>query len=157
MEKKSFEWSIKGLRQTLIVVEDMMHVLVAVVLLICAGLILVKTIPKLVDPDIRNLLHVVNDVLLVLIIMELMWPIMRFLKREPFTLNPFLYIGIISSIRRILMLEAEHSIIAQSSGTKVKWPALWPVLVEMGVYVAIILILAVALRILANRKEQVDY
>ncbi|MBU1739071.1 MAG: hypothetical protein KKG35_13140 [Proteobacteria bacterium] len=156
MEKKPYLLNVKGLRQILIMIDDIMHFLVAIILLACAALILARTIPSLFNPEIKVLLHVVNDVLLVLIIMELMWPIMRFLKREAFTLNPFLYIGIISSIRRILMLEAEHSIVAQTAGHKAEWATLWPVLAEMGVYVAIIFVLAVALRIISGRKEQVD-
>jgi uncharacterized membrane protein (DUF373 family) len=117
-------------------------------------LILIRTIPNLLHPDIKTLLHVLNDVLLVLIVMELMWPIIRFLKREPFTLNPFLYIGIISCIRRILLIEAEHSIVSQAADYKAELETLWPVLVEMGTNVFIILILAVALRILAGCQEK---
>lgn len=157
MGKKSYLLNVKGLRQFLIVLDDIMHFLVAIILMACAALILFKTIPSLLNPEIMNLLHVVNDVLLVLIIMELMWPIMRFLKREPFTLNPFLYIGIISSIRRILMLEAEHSIVVQTAGHKAEWANLWPVLAEMGAYVTIILFLAISLRILSRPKETAEY
>jgi hypothetical protein len=124
------------------------------VLAICGGLILIRTIPNLLHPDIKTLLHVLNDVLLVLIVTELMWPIIRFLKREPFTLNPFLYIGIISCIRRILLIEAEHSIVSQAADYKAELENLWPVLAEMGAYVFIILLLAVALRILAGCQEK---
>jgi len=68
--------------------------------------------PNFLHPDLKTLLHVLNDVLLVLIVVELMWPIIRFLKRELSILNPFLYIDIISCIRRILLIEAEHSIVS---------------------------------------------
>ena len=156
MAKKSYFLNVKFLRQLLIGLDDLMHFAVALILAICGGLILVKTVPNLLHPDITTLLHVLNDVLLVLIIMELMWPIIRFLKREPFTLNPFLYIGIISCIRRILLIEAEHSIVSQTIGYKVEFTALWPVLAELATNVLIILILAISLRILAGCKEKVD-
>ena len=153
-KKKSYFLNVKFLRQLLIGVDDLIHFAVAMVLAICGGLILIRTIPNLLHPDIKTLLHVLNDVLLVLIVMELMWPIIRFLKREPFTLNPFLYIGIISCIRRILLIEAEHSIVSQAADYKAELETLWPVLTEMGANVFIILILVVALRILAGCQEK---
>ncbi|MBU0485934.1 MAG: hypothetical protein KKB30_15630 [Proteobacteria bacterium] len=156
MEKKPYLLNVKFLRQLLIVADDLMHFIVAVTLLVCAALILVQTLPNLVHPDIKTLLHVLNDVLLVLIVMELMWPIVRFLKREAFTLNPFLYIGIISCIRRILLIEAEHSMLAQIGGHVMDWSSTWPVLAEMGANVGIILALALSLRVLSARDKSAD-
>ena len=98
MEKRPYFLNVKFLRQFLIGLDDLMHFVVALILAICGGLILIRTIPNLLHPDITILLHVLNDVLLVLIVMELMWPIIKFLKREEFSLAPFLYIGIISCI-----------------------------------------------------------
>jgi hypothetical protein len=77
-------------------------------------------------------------------------PIVRFLKRKPFSLNPFLYIGIISSTRRILMIEAEHSTMAALAKEGIQWQETWPVLAEIGTNVAIILALAIALRIVST-------
>jgi hypothetical protein len=62
------------------------------------------------------------------------------------------YIGIISSTRRILMIEAEHSVMSQVSNHASKWSELWPVLAELGANVIIILVLAVALRIIGSRE-----
>ena len=154
MEKKAYFLNVKFLRQLLIGLDDLIHFAVALILAICGGLILIQTIPNLLHPDTKTLLHVLNDVLLVLIVMELMWPIIRFLKREPFTLNPFLYIGIISCIRRILLIEAEHSIVSQAENYKAEFDTLWPVLAEMATNVTIILILAVSLRILAGCQKE---
>ncbi len=156
MEKKPYILNVKILRQFLIVADDLMHFLVAVTLLVCAAFILVRAMAGFLHPDTASLLHILNEVLLVLIIMELMWPIVRFLRREPFTLNPFLYIGIISSIRRILLLEAEHSALARLAGTVKQWEEQWPVLAEMGVNVGIILVLSVSLAILSRRDRSAD-
>ncbi|MDF1577120.1 MAG: phosphate-starvation-inducible PsiE family protein [Desulfurivibrionaceae bacterium] len=156
LEKKSYFLNVRFLRQLLIGVDDLMHFVVALVLAVCGALILVQILPNLLHPDVKTLLHVLNDVLLVLIVMELMWPIIRFLKRESFTLNPFLYIGIISCIRRILLIEAEHSIVTQAADYRAKWETLGPVLAEMGANVFIILILAVSLRILAGRPDRAN-
>ena len=156
MEKKPYILNVRFLRQFLIAADDIMHFLVALTLLICAAFILVRAMAEFFHPDPAALLHILNEVLLVLIIMELMWPIVRFLRREPFTLNPFLYIGIISSIRRILLLEAEHSALARMAGTAKQWGDQWPVLAEMGVNVGIILVLSVSLAILSRRDRSAD-
>ena len=47
-------------------------------------------------------LTLVNDLLLVIILLELFRTIVRFLQTDIITLEPFLNIGIIASIRRIL-------------------------------------------------------
>ena len=154
MEKRAYFLNVKLLRKLLIGLDDLLHFAVALILAVCGILILAQTLPNLLHPDIETLLHVLNDVLLVLIVMELMWPIIRFLKREPFILNPFLYIGIMSCIRRILLIEAEHSIVAQAADYKAEWDSLWPVLVEMGANVFIILVLAVSLRVLTGCREK---
>lgn len=154
MEKKAYFLNVKSLRKLLIGLDDLLHFAVALILAVCGILILAQTLPNLLHPDIKTLLHVLNDVLLVLIVMELMWPIIRFLKREPFILDPFLYIGIISCIRRILLIEAEHSIASQAANYKAEWGHLWPVLVEMGANVIIILVLAVSLRVLTGCREK---
>lgn len=149
-EKKPYFLNVKFLRTMLIAADDIMHFTVAAVLIVCAAVILIRTLPNLMDADTSGILHVLNDVLLTLIVMELLWPIVRFLKRKPFSLNPFLYIGIISSTRRILMLEAEHSMLARMKESAATWPELWPMLVELGANVAIILVLAVALRLVGG-------
>lgn len=80
---KNYPLNVKFLRKLLIAADDIIHFLVAVTLLVVAAIILFRTIPSLFHPDRLSILHVLNDVLLVLIVMELVWPIVRFLKREP--------------------------------------------------------------------------
>jgi uncharacterized membrane protein (DUF373 family) len=148
-DRKPYFLNVKRLRQVLIAADDLMHFAVAAALMACAAFILVRTLPNFLHADTVAILHVLNDVLLTLIVMELMWPIVRFLKRKPFSLNPFLYIGIISSTRRILMLEAEHSMLSSFGEHGKEWTELWPVLAELGTNVGIILLLAIALRLLS--------
>lgn len=140
----------------LIAADDIMHFSVAAVLVICAAVILIRTLPNLLHADTIGILHVLNDILLTLIVMELLWPIVRFLKRKPFSLSPFLYIGIISSTRRILMLEAEHSMLTKMNEAATSWPDLWPMLAELGANVAIMLVLAITLRLIGGAGSTSD-
>ena len=154
MEKnRSYFLNVRFLRQILIVADDIIHFAVAMVLVVCATMIIVNTLPNFLHHGITGILHILNDVLLALIVMELLWPIVRFLQRKSFSLNPFLYIGIISCTRRILMIEAEHSVMSQVSNHSSEWSTLWPVLAELGANVTIILVLAVALRMIGTRDN----
>ncbi|MCK4738532.1 MAG: hypothetical protein KAT46_01160 [Deltaproteobacteria bacterium] len=55
--------------------------------------------------DQHSVSHIISDLLFVLIIMELFRQVFRQINRLPFSLNPFFYIGIIVSIRGILVLQ----------------------------------------------------
>ncbi|MEK7816950.1 MAG: phosphate-starvation-inducible PsiE family protein, partial [Actinomycetota bacterium] len=90
-----------------------------------------------VDISIVSILHVVNDVLFVLIIAEVLWTIIRYLRREEFSLAPFLFIGIISSVRRILFIDAEMSMGTSEQSFNEN-------IIELGIHVTIVFILVVA-------------
>lgn len=53
----------------------------------------------------HNFPHVVSDLMFVLIIMELFRQVMRQINHEPFSLNPFMSIGVIASVRGLLILQ----------------------------------------------------
>ncbi len=137
----------------IITADDLIHFAVALTLMLCAVIIIARTLPNFLHFDKTTLLHIINDVLLALIVMELMWPIVRFLKRKPFSLNPFLYVGIISSTRRILMIEAEHSAHSAVGDKVLLWNQTWPVLAEQGINVLIILALALVIRLVSNTSK----
>lgn len=154
MDKKRFYPNTKLLMRIILASDDIIHFAVALTLMLSAALIIASTLPNFLHLNKTAILHIVNDVLLSLIVMELMWPIVRFLKRENFSLNPFLYVGIISSTRRILMIEAEHSAHSNiMSAETVNWQNTWPVLAEQGVNVLIILVLAIVVRLVSNTKK----
>ncbi len=154
--------NLQWIRKVLHGLDDLLHFFIALFLIIAAIMVLIKAVPGLFHANIPAIIHALNDILLALIIMELLWPVLKFLKREPFTLDPFLYVGIISSTRRILLIEAEHSLtsrITEGGMTTINWQ----VPIELGVNVAVILVLAIALRIthhssirktVANHKEE---
>ncbi len=154
MDKKRFYPNTKILMRIILASDDIIHFAVALTLMLSAAFIIITTLPNFLHLNKTSILHIVNDVLLSLIVMELMWPIVRFLKRENFSLNPFLYVGIISSTRRILMIEAEHSAhSAIMSSETANWQNTWPVLAEQGINVLIILVLAIVVRLVNSTKK----
>ncbi|MBI3812835.1 MAG: phosphate-starvation-inducible PsiE family protein [Nitrospirae bacterium] len=55
----------------------------------------------------RAVLVLMNDLLLVVILLELFRTIINFLKSRTISLEPFLHVGIIASVRRLLTIGAE--------------------------------------------------
>lgn len=135
-------------RKVLIVADDVVHIIVALFLVAAAVMMLGYAAKNFADPSIASLLLVVNDVLFVLIIAEVLWTIIRYLRREKFSLAPFLFIGIISSLRRILFIDAQMSL--GSSEHTFNENA-----VELGIHTGIIFVLVVAY-VLIKKVKAID-
>lgn len=84
-------------------------------------------------------LRLVNDLLLVIILLELFRTIIRFLQTDVITLEPFLNIGIIASIRRILTSGAELAHL-----TEVSEAIFNRYLLDIGLNVGVVIVLTVA-------------
>ena len=103
---------IERFRILLVKIDVAFHVVAALLLLVSCGFIFYYAILNIVVPSRDSVIHLVNDVLLALIILELLWTVIRFLKKQKFILAPFLAIGIIAAVRRILLIEAQTSYMA---------------------------------------------
>lgn len=141
------------LRKIVLTLDNILHFGVALVLLACAVVLLVSIVPDLFSTHgTASIIHLLNNVLLVLIFLEILWPVIRFLQKAPFKLSPFLYVGIISSTRRLLLIEAESSIVAKAGDGQINWQ----VPLELGVNVGVILVLAIALKLIADQDGKDD-
>lgn len=94
-------------------------------------------------------LILVNDLLLVIILLELFRTIIRFLQTDVITLEPFLNIGIIASVRRILTAGAE---LAHLSDISQEYFDRY--LMDIGLNVLVVLVLTIAAYLV--RKGQAD-
>jgi hypothetical protein len=110
---------------------------------------------------LEGIFSLVNDVLLVLIIMEVLRTVARFIRKRELDVDvedvvPFLVIGAISAARRILAIgaslslnEAKHS---EQHGSGVDLTAGWDrfsqAMIELGVNAGLILVIAVAVLII---------
>jgi len=97
-------------RKYLIKIDMVLHVVAALLLLIACALILYFAFVNILNPTRSSIIALVNDVLLALIILELLWTVVRFLKKQKFLLGPFLAIGIIAGVRRIPLIESQTSL-----------------------------------------------
>jgi uncharacterized membrane protein (DUF373 family) len=134
-------------RKILVKADIIFHILAAILLLGACGFIFFYAVLNLATPTRDSIIHLVNDVLLALIILELLWTVIRFLKKQKFILAPFLAIGIIAAVRRILLIEAQTSFMEHVPTEK---------LYEIGLsaFVVITLMIAYYLSVKANKLEQ---
>lgn len=91
------------------------------------------------------IINLISDLLLVLIIAEIFNTILHFLREKTVYLKPFLFIGIISAARDVLATTARITFFEMQEKEFTE------LLVELGVSLAVILGLSLALRII--RKE----
>jgi uncharacterized membrane protein (DUF373 family) len=94
-------------------------------------------------------LRLLNDLLLVIILLELFRTVVRFLQTDILTLEPYLAVGIIACTRRILTASAELShtpVVTDELFTRY--------LLDVGLNVAVILVLIIAVFIVRKRPPQ---
>jgi len=100
---------VKKTANLLIWTEIILHLIVFVMLVAAAILIIVDSIKNMENPNF-TLLTLLSNALLLLVIKEIIWTVLRFIRQEKFSLSPFLYIGVISSIREIMFLSVQKTI-----------------------------------------------
>ncbi|VAX30868.1 hypothetical protein MNBD_NITROSPIRAE02-93 [hydrothermal vent metagenome] len=133
-------------RKLFVKADIVFHIFAALLLLISCGFIFYYALLNLVHPSRDSIIRLVNDVLLALIILELLWTVIRFLKKQKFLLGPFLAIGMIAAVRRILLIEAQTSTMEHVPVEK---------LYEIGLSAVVILVLMVAYY-LSARAQQIE-
>lgn len=89
---------------------DLFHIVIAISLLISACLMLVNAFTNLKSVAADSISHLINEILFVLIIMEIFITVTTYLREHRVTFQPFLVVGIIASIRKILTIEAHLSV-----------------------------------------------
>lgn len=92
-------------------IEVIFNIIIAFILLIACGYLVYTAAFDFISPSPtpKIIMHVINEVLLALIILEILWTVIKFLKEKKFVVGPFLVIGVIAAIRRLLYIEAQAS------------------------------------------------
>lgn len=135
--------------------ETALYLLVGLGLIVMACLVLFQALKDLVTISSSvsltlQVATVLNDVLFAIILLELLSTVISHLSEGGFQLKPFLIIGIISSVRRILVLGA------QLSTSRISASLFRRELVELGIDAAVALLLTVALMIVSKTTPEVS-
>jgi uncharacterized membrane protein (DUF373 family) len=123
--------------------EDAVHYLVVILLLVIAGVVLYHTSTEMFHAHRSYATRVVDGidgVLFVVIIMELLHTVVAHFNSEDFQLQPFLIIGIISAVRHLLSVGAHLTL-----GTSQGHDAFNRSQIELGVSTGVVVALALAL------------
>jgi uncharacterized membrane protein (DUF373 family) len=119
----------------LISVEFLIGILVAVMLLAATAVITVQVARSLTSFSSATVLNLISNALLLLIIKEIIWTVIKFFKKEDFSMTPLLYIGIISAVREMLFAEIQKSV-EKAHAMELTW--------EILINALVILILVIA-------------
>ncbi|MDA8261447.1 MAG: phosphate-starvation-inducible PsiE family protein [Actinomycetota bacterium] len=150
------QWDPTGPISTIIGwAEKILYIAVAALLVAMSGFVIVQSVRDLFRLNPANSLTidlavVLNDVLFAIIILELLSTVVAHLRKGGFQVKAFLYIGIISSVRRILVLGAQLS-----ASSALPEPAFRHGILELGVDAGVVLVLAIALIIVRSRNVRI--
>ena len=144
-----------GLRGSLAAIEEGLYVIVAVLLIGAAVLVVVGTVSGLVssirahESAVSIGVVLLDRVLLTLIVAELLHTLRLAVLRGEIVVEPFLYVGLIAVVRRVLIITAELEGLAPGGR------ALTNELLELGLLAVLTLALAVAV-FLVRRSNSTD-
>lgn len=88
-----------------IVVDDIILFFVAIGILAAAIVLLVEAASDILLISSHSIAHIISDLMFVLIIVELFRQVVRQINRQPFSMTPFLFIGVVASIRGLLLAQ----------------------------------------------------
>lgn len=119
-----------------VLLDDIILLAVAAGIIGVAALLLMEAISDFVFYSKHSISHIISDLMFILIIMELFRQVMRQINRHKFSLNPFIYIGVIASIRGQLLTQMKLGM------GEMEWKE---AAVQIGIHAVIVLILIAGL------------
>lgn len=124
---------------TLTVLEDLIYIMLAALFFVAAVYIMIDAVISADWHSVTSLIGTTLDrFLLVLMLAELLHTLLIFLRTHRFRHQPFLIVGIIAAIRRILVITAEEA----ANHAMHVGPYLW----DLGMTTGVVLALTLALR-----------
>ena len=123
-----------------------------ILVIAAAGLILIGVVEMIgfvIDGNyIRAMIQLLDRILLVLMVAEVVYTIGRITRTQMLEVAPFLIVGTIAAVRRILIITAETT-----GHFKIDDPTFQAAMAEMVVLAFMIFLFAVAMRLLRTKKS----
>lgn len=123
-----------------------------IMVIAAAGLLVaavIEMIHKILESHYaEGLIHLLDRVLLALMIAEIIYTIGRIAKTQKLEVTPFLIVGIIAAVRRMLIITAESTEHMDFSN-----PNFQAAFAELGLLAVIIFLLAWAIRLLEHERK----
>lgn len=121
--------------------------------LVILGISAYNFFEQIYDNYLNAVINLIHELLLIMILLELVATIITYLKERTIPLAPFIIIGIISSLRKLLTIGAQMSISDSYIHTEDKIFNRY--LIELGVHTAIVFVLVVALLLVKKYRTPV--
>jgi len=115
-----------------VILDDIILLIVAIGIIGVAILLLSEAISDFMLFSQHSISHIISDLMFILIIMELFRQVMRQINRHTFSLSPFIYIGVIASIRGQLLTQMKLGM------GEIEWKA---AAFQIGTHAVVVLIL----------------
>lgn len=138
---------IPYVNRVLTIVDDVILIWVALGIVGVAFLLMLEALTDFIFYTQHSISHIISDLMFVLIIMELFRQVMRQINRHSFSLNPFIFIGVIASIRGILLTQMKVGMGEE------EWV---PAVIQLGVHAAIVLVLVGGLYVYSKVRREDD-
>ena len=122
-----------------------------ILVLAAAGLLLTavgEMIHEIMEGSyVKAMVHLLDRVLLALMLAEIIYTVGRITRTQQLETEPFLIVGIIAAIRRMLIITAESA-----GHVNLQDPLFQAILAELALFAVIIFPLAWAMRLLRDRE-----
>lgn len=133
--------------------DDILQIGISLVLLITSAVVLISSTYQFVGEVQHNMInaifHLLHKLLLIMILLELMSTVLTYLKEHTIPLEPFIVIGIISGLRKLLMAGAHISIM---EGEEINAALFHQYLMDLGVNALVVFLLIISLFIIHKYK-----
>ena len=148
-EKETRQWVARGFT----LVEDVVYVGLGLVLAGCSIVLLAGGVIAFVQNLIAgtlagNIVVLLDRILLILLVVELMYTVQVSFREHALIPEPFLLIGLIAAIRRVLVITAEFAQVHDQPESVFKY-----FLIELGVLAVLIVVLVASLVVLRSRGD----
>lgn len=138
-------WCTRHLSRWLGYLDDLILGLVSIGIIALAVILLAEAFSDFYYFSSHSIPHIVSELMFVLILMELFRQVMRQIKRHKFSLSPFLFIGVIASIRGILIIQMRLAL---------GWTEAWLTLAQIGIYAIIVFIMVISYYLTTKVESQ---
>lgn len=132
---------IPYINKFLTIIDDVILIWVALGIIGVAALLMLEAVTDFIFYNEHSISHIISDLMFVLIIMELFRQVMRQINKHVFSLNPFIFIGVIASIRGILLTQMKLGM------GEAEWQSS---VLQLSVHALIVLILVTSLFVYAK-------
>lgn len=136
------------------IAENYIYYSAGLILVVAAAGLLLSAVVETIELAVTGehataVINLLDRVLLALMVAEIIYTVINIAKKRQLDAQPFLIIGVIAAIRRMLVITAEST-----AHVDLRDPSFQAALVELALLAVVILLIAVSFRLLPAENDQ---